>query len=220
MRWLLLFLISPWLASAKEVQIPCTTWFEGHQLSAEEVVIGEVMKVDSQVETSAAQVLPKESCILRIEEVIGSMPELRGVTTIKLIANHIHDTYQQLPTDWGFYRHLKAGQRMMALIHRYEGRPAIGSDALIMLTDATASMPDILKRTLFEPSRFTDADLAVVKVANARIHAHLKERVMFTRLQKQPVMPQMAWWLIATGITLFVTTWHFARRKATRSNLQ
>ncbi|WP_461783118.1 hypothetical protein [Prosthecobacter sp.] len=170
--------------SAKEVCIPCTTWYEGHFSSSETALVGEVVKVDSQVEQSPSQVLPKESCVIRIDAIIGFSPELQGATTAKLVANHLHDTYQQLEPDWGVYRHLQPGQKVLALIHRYEKDVAVGSDALLVLTESTQALPESLRRTQFDPAKFTDADLALWKAAWPRLHQDLAGHVAYAREQQ------------------------------------
>ena len=186
-RWPILFLAVlafSMTAFSKEVQIPCTTWYEGHITSSEAALVGEVVKVDSHVEQSPSQVLPKESCLIRVDEIIGSSPELQGATTAKLVANHIHDTYQQLEPDWGVYRHLQPGQKVLVLIHRYEKDVVIGSDALLVLTESTQALPESLRRTQFDPAKFTDADLALWKTAWPRLHQDLAGHVASAREQE------------------------------------
>ncbi len=137
MRWFVVLLLLPMGGVAKEVEIPCTPWYEGRLTSSEAVLIGEVIGVSSEVHQSAAQVLPEESCIIRLESIFGTSPELVGATSVKLHARYNHDTYQQLEPDWGVYRHLRAGQKVMALLHRYEGQLAIGRGALMVLPEQT-----------------------------------------------------------------------------------
>ncbi len=181
MRWLILLLMAPLGAASKEAEIPCTTWYEGHLTSCDVVIIGEIVSVASHVEQSPSQILPTESCIIRIDEVVGSNPELRGATTAKLTAHYIHDTYRQLEPDWGVYRHLHAGHKVVAFIHRYEKDLAIGSGALIVLKPETLSLPAIIKRTAFDLALFTDDDLAVWKAAWPRMFPELADRVAYER---------------------------------------
>jgi hypothetical protein len=205
MRWL--FGLMLWgSVSAKEVCIPCTTWYEGHLSSSETALVGEVVKVDSQVEQSPSQVLPQESCLIRVDEIIGSSPELQGATTAKLVANHIHDTYQQLELDWGVYRHLQPGQKVLVLIHRYEKEVAVGSDALLVLTEAIRTLPESLRRTQLDPAKFTEADLALWKMAWPRLHQDLADRVAYAREQQAhgdvttPVWAALAGMALALGL--------------------
>ena len=205
MRWL--FGLMLWgSVSAKEVCIPCTTWYEGHFSSSETALVGEVVKVDSQVEQSPSQVLPQESCLIRVDEIIGSSPELQGATTAKLVANHMHDTYQQLELDWGVYRHLQPGQKVLVLIHRYEKEVAVGSDALLVLTEAIRTLPESLRRTQLDPAKFTEADLALWKMAWPRLHQDLADRVAYARKQQAlgdvttPVWAALAGMALALGL--------------------
>jgi hypothetical protein len=111
MRSWLLALMLPVGAAAKEVQIPCTDWYDGRIAGCESAIIGEVISVDSHVEQSPSQVLLTDSCVIRIDEVVGSSAELQGASTAKLAAHYTHDTYLQLEPDWGVYRHLHGGQK-------------------------------------------------------------------------------------------------------------
>lgn len=221
MRWL--FWLMLWggvcmATAAKEVSIHCTTWYEGHLTSSEAALVGEVVKVDSQVVQSPSQVLPKESCLIRVDEIIGSSPELQGATTAKLVANHIHDTYQQLEPDWGVYRHLQPGQKVLVLIHRYENDVAVGSDALLVLTEESKALPASLRRTEFDPDKFTDADLALWKAAWPRMHEQLAGIVAYAREQQALGDVTKLEWLALAGIGLalvLVTVWIV--RKARRA---
>lgn len=218
MRWLVLLLLNsvclaqeaphfqdiPVGVAAKEVEIPCTTWFPGGFVHCDAVVVGKVTDVSSQVHQSAAQVLPEESCVIHIESMFGTMPELRGATTVKLHARYIHDTYLQLEPDWGVYRHLQRGQRVMALIHRYEGGPAIGSEALILLNTATEKLPEILRRTQINPARFTDDDLVVWKVAQPLTYQDLADRVSYAREQQSLGDLSPREWLAFGGMVLIL----------------
>ncbi|GEM_PF-2218944 len=188
--------------SPKEVEIACTTWFAGGFVHCDAVVVGEIQAVTSQVQQSASQVLPEETCVIKIDSMFGTTPELAAATMVKLHARYIHDTYQQLEPDWGVYRHLKRGQRVMALLHRYEGGPAIGSEALIVINSATEKLPEILRRTQLDPARFTDADLAVLKAANSRLHEDMMARVVYAREQHAVGDLTPLEWLALAGAAL------------------
>lgn len=180
MRWLLLLLV-PLALQAKEARIPCTTWYEGQFSTCEVAVIGEVIAVDSHVERSPSQVLPEETCLIRVDDIVGHSAELQGATTVKLVASYIHDTYRQLEPDWGVYRHLEPGQKVVALIHRYEHDVAIGSDALIVLKPETMALPQIIQRTGMDLTLFTHEDLAVWKAAWPRMFPELADRAAYER---------------------------------------
>ncbi len=136
----------------------------------------------------------------------------------KLVANHIHDTYQQLEPDWGVYRHLQPGQKVLVLIHRYENDVAAGSDALLVLTGASQALPESFRRTQFDPAKFTDADLVLWKAASPRLHEHLAEMVTYVREQQALGDVTTPEWLALAGAGLalvLVTIWIV--RKARRT---
>ena len=180
MRWLILLLV-PLGLQAKEVEIHCTDWYEGRIAGCESAIIGEIVSVDSQVERSASQVVPEETCLIRIDEIVGHSPELEGAKTARLIARYIHDLYLQLAPDWGVYRHLEPGQKVVALIHRYEHDVAIGSEALIVLKPETMALPEIIKRTGMDLTLFTNEDLAVWKAAWPQMFPELADRAAYER---------------------------------------
>lgn len=224
MRWLLLLLV-PLGLHAKEVHIPCTYWYEGRIVSSEAAIIGEIVSVDSHVERSASQVLPEESCLIRIDEIVGYSPELEGATKAKLEARYVHDLYLQLEPDWGVYRHLEPGQKVVALIHRYEDDVAIGSDALVALKPETMTLPEIIKRTGMDLTLFTSEDLAVWKAAWPRMFPELADRAAYERERIEEerrlggVTPVE--WLMPAGIAavvLAVGVWLARRYLISRSN--
>ena len=181
MRWLALLLMVPLGATSKEVEIPCTTWYEGHITTTDAIVIGEVVQAESEVIQSPGKALLKESCVLRIQEVIGESPKLHAATTVRLSKEHPHDLYEQIDPGWGDYRHMRAGQKAVLLVHFYENDVAIGSDAVIVLNAETQSLPGILRRTGLDCSRYTNADLAVWKTASPRMYLELAARVAYER---------------------------------------
>jgi hypothetical protein len=155
-----------------------------------------------------------------VDEIIGTSPELQGAKTAKLVANHIHDTYQQLEPDWGVYRHLQPGQKVLVLIHRYEKDVAVGSDALLVLTESTQALPESLQRTQFDPAKFTDADLALWKAASPRLHEHLAGIVTYVREQQALGDVTTLEWLALTGAALalgLLIVWIVRRALITRS---
>ncbi len=180
MRWLILLLV-PLGLQGKEVEIHCTDWYEGRIAGCESAIIGEILRVESHVERSASQVLPEESCVIQIDEIVGHSPELEGAKTARLMARYIHDLYLQLAPDWGVYRHLEPGQKVVALIHRYEHDLAIGSEALIVLKPETMALPEIIKRTGMDLTLFTNEDLAVWKAAWPQMFPELADRAAYER---------------------------------------
>lgn len=218
MRWLLLLLV-PMCLHAREVEIHCTYWYEGEFSTCDAVIIGEIASVESHVERSASQVLPEESCVILIDEIVGHSPELEGSTTARLVARYVHDLYLQLEPDWGVYRHLEPGQKVVALIHRYEDDIAIGSDALVALKPETMTLPEIIKRTGMDLKLFTNADLAVWKAAWPRMFPELADRAAYERerIEAERGMGELTplEWLAFAGVVLVpvaVMIWGLRRR--------
>lgn len=218
MRWLFLLLV-PIGAASKEVEIPCMTWYEGHITACDAVLVAEVVEADSQVIHSPGQMLLKEFCILRLQDVIGATPELEAATTIRLRKEYPHDLYQQIEPDWGDYRHLRTGQQVVVLVHHYEHNIALGSDAVIALNAETRTLPEILKRTNLNLSLFTDGDLAVWKVASPRMFPELAARVTYERKRleeelKSPALTPRGWLMISSGALslLAAVMWIFKTR--------
>lgn len=150
----------------KEVEIYDGSRRQAFLSSSSAFLVGVVVSSSSEVQQSAAEMLLEETCILRIEAMQGTLSALAGATTVRLTSTREHDKYQQLEPDWGVYRHLKTGQRVVALLNEEEGRPEIRTHGLIVLNEKTQSMPEILRRTGADASRFTPADLAVLKEAS------------------------------------------------------
>jgi hypothetical protein len=206
MRWLVLLLMVPLGAASKEVEVPCTTWYEGHVTTTDVIVIAEVVQAESEVIQSPGKALLKESCVLRIQEVIGESPKLQSATTVRLSKEHPHDLYEQIDPGWGDYRHLRAGQKAVLLIHFYENDVAIGSDAVIVLNTETRSLPEILRRTGLDYSFLTDAELAVWKAASPRMYPELAARVAYERERREDERRKagLAWtgWLALGSIIM------------------
>ncbi len=186
MRWLLLLGVTtccmaqqstpppviPLGTSPKEVAIYNASRYETHLTSSSAALIGVVASASSQVDQSAAKILLEEACTLRIEAMYGTLSELAGATTVRLADSYEHDKYQQLEPDWGTYRHLKVGQRVVALLNDDDG-PEIGGHGLIVLNKESKILPDILRRTGFDASRFTAADLTVLQAASPLFHGEV-----------------------------------------------
>ena len=208
--------------SPKEVGIPNTYWYAGSLNSSVAVLIGEVTAVTSEVRQTVSQILPEESCTLRLDAMYGGSPELVRATTVRLHASYVHDLYQQLEPDWGVYRHLKVGERVVALLHRYEGEPAIGDEALIVLNENTKTLPDILRRTGFDAGRFTASDLAVLKEASPLFYDEVAGFVQSLNEMKSEAVAGTLNRLVGICMALFFGTIlcvdHFRRRQPLPQN--
>jgi hypothetical protein len=159
--------VIPLGASPKQVKI-YTKLYDAYDLrltTADVVLIGVVTSSTSQVHQSAAQITLEEDCALRIEAMYGRMAELVGATSVRFQTSYEHDKYQQLEPDWGTYRHLKEGQKVVALINDRDG-PETSNYGLFAINEEAKTLPDILRRTGSDASRFTAADLAVLKAAS------------------------------------------------------
>ncbi|MCF7787189.1 MAG: hypothetical protein K9N47_13765 [Prosthecobacter sp.] len=179
MRWLLLLgwttccmaqvsrppPVIPLGTSPKEVEIYTESHGYARFTSSDAILIGMVTSSTSQVRQSPAEILLEETCTLRIEAMYGRMPDLAGATSVRFHTSDEHDKYQQLEPDWGTYRHLREGQRVVVLLNDRDG-PEICIHGLIMIHEAAKTLPDILRRTGCDASRFTSADLAVLNAAS------------------------------------------------------
>ncbi|MCB1277477.1 hypothetical protein [Prosthecobacter sp.] len=198
MRWpvLLLLLMTAALGAGSEiVEIPCTTWFEGGITTTDVIVIAEVVQTESEVVPLNGQMLLKEACLVRIDKVIGNCPKLQRAKAVLLKREYPHDPYEQIDPDWGRYRHLRPGWKTVLLVHYYENDLAVGSDAVIGLTNDTQSLPEILRRAGLNFSLYTDEDLVVWKAASPRMYPDLVARVAYERelLEKARSMTGLSW---------------------------
>ena len=196
MRWFLLLLglttccmarsmpVIPLGTSPKEVELGLEFGTVGYFTPWESFVVGEVMTVTSQAHQSASEIRLEESCTMRLEAMYGTTTELADATILRLADSYVHDTYQQVAPDWGVCRHLKKGQRVLVLTHRWgpEEWLVVGPHAVIVLNEKTQTLPDILRRTRADASRFTSADLAVLKEASPFFY---DEVVMIAEVQAE-----------------------------------
>lgn len=159
--------------SDRMIEIPMTSWYSGFISTSEAFLAGTVMEVSSEVETTPQQTWLSESCVVRVERAFGHLKEIEGISTARLSVGHDHSPYEPVDPNWGRLRHLQKGRRILVLLHEYEGGPCFGSEALIEFSREIQDLPRILRRTGFDPARFTDADLAVVRLASPLFHDQL-----------------------------------------------
>ena len=169
----------------KEIEIPMTPWYPGFVSTSKAFVAGKVIDVASEVRTSPQQTWLSESCVLRVERAFGHLRQLEGVSTVKLEAGYEHSPYTAVEPQWGRLRHLKKDQRVLVLLHEYEGEPCFGSEAVIEIAYGIEDLPRILRQTGFDPARFTDTDLAVVKLASPLFHEQLAVEAEIRRELRQ-----------------------------------
>lgn len=159
--------------SDQEVEIYMTPWYSGVVSTSGAFLTGTVMETSSKVQTSPRQTWLSESCVIRVERAFGRMEHVEGITAAKLMAGYENSPYEPVDPNWGRLRHLQKGRRILVLLHEYEGAPSFGFEALIELAPGLEDLPSILRRTGFEPTRFTESDLAVLKLASQIFHDQL-----------------------------------------------
>ncbi len=187
MRWILLLglttcciaresrppAIIPLGTSPEELAIYDASSRPAYLTSSDAALIGVVISSSAQVHQSAAKILLEEACTLRIEAMYGRIAKLAGATTARLDTSFEQDKYQQLEPDWSTYGHLKKGQRVVVLLYDDEGGPEMGRHGLIVINEDAKTLPDILRRTGSDASRFTAADLVVLKAASPLFHGEV-----------------------------------------------
>ena len=159
--------------SGKMIEVSMTPWYPGFVSTSKAFVAGKVIDVASKVQTSPQQTWLSESCVLRVERAFGHLRQLEGVSTVKLSAGSEHSPYTAVEPQWGRLRHLKKDQRVIVLLHEHDGEACFGSEALIEFAKGIEDLPRILRRTRFDPARFTDADLEVVRLASPLFYEQL-----------------------------------------------
>lgn len=203
MRWLLLLIAGTACMAAPAAPLPQintgthpqpieiweTPWFSGFISTSVAFLVGEVSDVTSEIRTAPQQTTMWETCDVRVESACGHLEQIQGIKLAKLICSEEGSPYVPVAPEWGRIRHLKKGQRILLLMHEHEG-PSFGFEALIELTEATRTLPEILQRTACKPSEFTDKDLLVVEAASSLLHDQLvKERAIWRELHKED-MPE------------------------------
>ncbi|MBL9178058.1 MAG: hypothetical protein JNM65_08340 [Verrucomicrobiaceae bacterium] len=159
--------------SGRMIEISMTPWYSGFVATSEAFLAGTVMEASSEVETTPRQTWLSESCVMRVERAFGRVKGLEGISTARLSAGYDRSPYTPVDPNWGRLRHLQKGRRILVLLHEHEGMPCFGSEALIEFSREIQDLPRILRRTGFDPARFTDADLAVVRLASPLFHDQL-----------------------------------------------
>lgn len=159
--------------NGRMIEISMTPWYSGFVSTSDAFLAGTVMEATSEVETTPRQTWLSESCVMRVERAFGSLKEIEGISTARLSAGYDQSPYEPVDPNWGRLRHLQKGRRVLVLLHEHEGGPCFGSAALIEFSREIQDLPRILRRTGFDPARFTDADLAVVKLASPLFHDQL-----------------------------------------------
>lgn len=198
-----------------EIDLPETYWYPGAVAASEAFLVGEVEEVSSDIETTPQQTHMSETCHVRVEKAFGHLDQLHGLKRARLNNEEERSPYLPVEPSWGRLRHLQKGQKVLVLIHEYEGEPCFGSEAVIELTGPTHALPGVLCRTAFQPSHFTDADLLVVKAASPVLHAELADFRARLRVSNEedagegPLMPVLL--SVAFGTAVLLILWFRGR---------
>ncbi len=190
MRWVLLLLLTRTASMAaavaplpeiktgthpQPIEIWETPWYPGFISTSVAFLVGEVGDdATSGVQTTPQQTVMWEKCDVSVESAFGHLEQIEGIKTAKLICSQEGSPYVPVDPEWGRIRHLKKGQRILILLYEHEGA-SFGHEAIIELTAATRTLPEILRRTAFDPLQFTDEDWVVVEAASSILHDQLLE---------------------------------------------
>ncbi|MFN0079358.1 MAG: hypothetical protein ACKVY0_23075 [Prosthecobacter sp.] len=209
----------------REIVIAETPWYAGQFSISQAFLVGTVMDVSAEVQTKPQQIWLSESCTVRVDAAFGHLNQIEGVEIAKLQSGSEHSPYVPVDDDWGQLRHLKKGQKILVLLHSYEGELCFGSKALIVLRDDMNALPEMLRRTAFNSIEFSDEELMTLKTAWPFLHDQIleetaAERNMYaeeSRLRRQ-AMKSIAGWAGLTALVIFVAYRLLRKRMATRSN--
>jgi hypothetical protein len=225
MRWIAFLLMSPACFAGyggplpeikvgtphREIVIAETPWYAGQFSSSQAFLVGTVIDVSAEVQTKPQQIWLSESCTVRIYSAFGYLNQIEGVEIAKLQSGSEHSPYVPVDDDWGQLRHLKKGQKILVLLHPYEGELCFGSKALIVLGDDTSALLEMLRRTAFDSMEFTDKELMTLQTAWPFLHDQVleksaPERKMYaeeSRLRRR-AMNIIAGWAGLTALVVFV----------------
>lgn len=186
-----------------------TCWYSGFIATSAAFLVGEVQDVSSDVHTTPRQTWLSESCELRVQSAWGDLDQIQGIALAKLTSGHESSPYEPVDPAWGRLRHMKKGQKLLILLHEYEGDPCFGSEALIELTESVRTLPEIFRRTALQPALFTGEDLEVVKMASPFLHEHLvaeRNAMAENAIATAPPRSSSAWAVAAVlaGLALVV----------------
>ncbi len=212
--------VIPLGTTPKEVEVYDDSRRQAFLTSASAMVTGVVISSSSAVHQSPKEILLEETCLLQIEAMHGTIPGLAGATTLRLGASYEHDKYLQLEPDWGTYRLLSKGQKVVALLNDDEnGQPEIRHHGLIVLDGKTKALPDILRRTGSDASRFTAADLAVLQEASPLFHDEVvtvAEAMADIRSDKAAFLNKLVGGCVAAFFAIMLCADHFRSRFTAR----
>ena len=200
----------------KPLWIAEADWYTGSILSSDAFVVGEVVDVSSDIQTTPQQTTLSETCDLVVNRVFGRMDDIAGIKLARLTKTVVASPYVPTEPGWRRLSQLKKGQQVLVLLHEYEGNPCFGSEGLVELTDSTRTLPTILQRTAFQAMEFTDADLQVLKAASRPLHAEVADFRSQLSSAKGPEnereLPMMAVLAVSSGALMVGVGWLVRRR--------
>jgi hypothetical protein len=188
--------------SNREVVIPAVPRDQDDGENTRLFLVGTVTDVAAEEDRQPQQTRLSESCILHVDSVFGFLKEIAGIQTAVLKASDEQSPYAPIDEDWGRLWHFKKGQRLVVILHMSDWEPCFDSDELMLLSERTASLPDILRRTALLPEQFTDADLKVLKLASPALH----QRVLAKTARARAISAEKArkWREFLTVAAVFV----------------
>lgn len=219
-RWTLLFLTSTTLCLAgsgaplPEIKVgtrepPVVIQRAVHQpgqlSQAQAMLVGEVVKTAEEVVTTPQNVALSESCEVRVEAAFGRCDAIEGIKRAVLESHEDHSPYVPVEPGWGKLRHLKEGQKIVLLLNGVKEKDAqgqaqenealsFGAEMLLEVAAAPAEtrlLPEILRRTGFDPGLFTADDLLVLKAASPFLHEQVLKEGEAERARRQA--PKEGW---------------------------
>jgi hypothetical protein len=144
-------------------------------------LVGTVTEISAEEDRQPQRIKLSESCTLHVESAYGYLSQVAGIQTAVLKASYEQSPYVPVEEDWGKLWHFKKGQKLIVMLHLCEGEPCFDADALMVLNQHTASLPDILRRTALLPEEFTDEEVEVLKQASPFLHEQFLSRIIGDR---------------------------------------
>jgi len=151
--------------SVREVEVKCSP--KGiPQARGCIYLVGTVKEVAAEVDRQPQQTRLSESCTLQVESAFGydyeDLRHVAGIRTAVLKAAYEESPYMPAGDDWGCLWHYTKGQRVLAILRLFEGALCCDMEEMLVLDERTATLPEVLRRTELDDSRFTASDLTVL----------------------------------------------------------
>ena len=132
-------------------------------------LVGTVVNVEGEVETTPRETTLSEACTLKVESAFGYLDDIQGISSLKLISTSTQSPYVPIENDWGRLQHLKPQQRIAVLLSEDEWGLSFAPEALVDVGHKD-ELPGMLQRTAFCPIEFTDQELQLLKSAWPWLH--------------------------------------------------